>query len=78
VLGLRLIECAEIVAGLEGLSAQQVFGTVDAQKLQSSMTLFLRAWPDERAFSRVLDRCFDGEPDLMTDRILRERVDGEH
>ncbi len=32
------------------------------------MTLFMRAAPDEPLFSRVLDRYFDGHPDLATDQ----------
>src|SRR3954469_23069401 len=43
VLGPRLIECASILAQLQGRSAEQIFGTVDAQKLRSSITLFARA-----------------------------------
>lgn len=43
VLGPRLRECAQIVAGTAGRSAQQVFGPVDAMKLRSSMTLFAAA-----------------------------------
>ncbi len=43
VLGPRLRECARIVAGTTGRSAQQVFGSVDAMKLRSSMTLFAAA-----------------------------------
>jgi uncharacterized protein (DUF1810 family) len=40
VLGPRLRECARIVVGAEGRSAEQIFGSVDAMKLRSSMTLF--------------------------------------
>ena len=43
VLGPRLIECAGIVAGTEGRSAERIFGPVDAMKLRSSMTLFAAA-----------------------------------
>ena len=43
VLGPRLRECARIVAGTEGRTAEQVFGYVDAMKLRSSMTLFAAA-----------------------------------
>jgi uncharacterized protein (DUF1810 family) len=69
VLGPRLIECAEIVAGqTEGTTAQQIFGAVDAQKLHSSMTLFLRAAPGQPVFADVLDRYFGGRPDVATDQ----------
>jgi len=70
VLGPRLLECARIVAATRGRSAVQVFGGIDAQKLRSSMTLFLRAAPDEPVFAEVLLRFFDGVADAATDRLL--------
>jgi uncharacterized protein (DUF1810 family) len=70
VLGPRLVECAGIVASTHGSSAEQIFGGIDAQKLRSSMTLFLRANPDEPSFRQVLDRYFEGEPDPATDARL--------
>ncbi|MGN6676903.1 MAG: DUF1810 domain-containing protein [Streptosporangiaceae bacterium] len=70
VLGPRLRECARILAGLKGRSADQIFGSVDAMKLRSSMTLFHRAAPDEALFSQVLTRYFDGIPDHATDAML--------
>jgi uncharacterized protein (DUF1810 family) len=70
VLGPRLRECARAVVGLEGVSAQEVFGALDAQKLRSSMTLFVRADPDEPLFQQVLDRYFEGVPDPATDALL--------
>ena len=47
VLGPRLRECARVVAGAEGRSAERIFGPVDAMKLRSSMTLFAAAEADE-------------------------------
>jgi len=70
VLGPRLRECASIVAGSRVASAEDMFGPIDAVKLCSSMTLFLRADPNTPVFSRVLDRWFDGEPDPATDARL--------
>jgi uncharacterized protein (DUF1810 family) len=69
VLGPRLRECAGVVADLPP-GAEAVFGGVDAMKLRSSMTLFLRAAPDASEFQRVLDRHFGGAADPMTDQIL--------
>lgn len=43
VLGPRLIECARILTGLTGRTAEEIFGATDAMKLRSSMTLFARA-----------------------------------
>jgi uncharacterized protein (DUF1810 family) len=48
----------------------QIFGGIDARKLHSSMTLFLRAAPGESVFSDVLDRYYDGAPDPATDQLL--------
>lgn len=70
VLGGRLIECAEIVAGLQGLTARAVFGEVDAQKLHSSMTLFNCAAPDEPLFTQVIATYFDGVEDQATTQLL--------
>jgi uncharacterized protein (DUF1810 family) len=70
VLGPRLLECARAVAAHTGVSAVRIFGGIDARKLQSSMTLFLRADPAEPVFQEVLDRYFDGTPDPATDRLL--------
>ena len=70
VLGPRLRECAGVVATTEGKSAEQIFGSLDAMKLRSSMTLFHRADPDEPVFRQVIDRFFDGVPDAATDALL--------
>ena len=70
VLGPRLVECATIVAGLAGRTAEQIFGGIDAQKLRSSMTLFLHAAPGEPVFRRVLDQYFGGKPDPATEQRI--------
>ena len=67
VLGPRLIECAEALTNVHGRTAEQILGGIDAQKLHSSMTLFMRARPDERLFQQVLDEYFDGLADPATD-----------
>jgi uncharacterized protein (DUF1810 family) len=66
VLGPRFIECARVLAATDGASATGIFGDIDAVKLRSSMTLFAAAAPDEPAFSEVLGKYFDGEPDKAT------------
>lgn len=70
VLGPRLLECCGIVATTTGRAAVDIFGAIDAQKLRSSMTLFLRAAPAEPVFQQVLDRYFDGQPDEVTDALI--------
>lgn len=66
VLGPRLRECAEVVAGSRAPSADALLGGIDATKLRSSMTLFARAAPEEEVFRRVLSRFFDGREDPET------------
>ena len=69
VLGPRLVECAEIVAGHREKTAEQIFGGIDAMKLRSSMTLFAAADPDQPAFADVLEQFFAG-PDPETLRRI--------
>jgi uncharacterized protein (DUF1810 family) len=75
LLGPRLIECAHILEVSVALSAAEIFGPVDASKLQSCMTLFLRAAPTEPPFASILERYFAGVPDRNTDRLLRSQGD---
>ncbi len=70
VLGPRLIECARILCELEGKTAQDIFGGIDAIKLRSSMTLFARADPSNPVFGQVLGAYFGGVPDQATERLL--------
>jgi uncharacterized protein (DUF1810 family) len=73
VLGARLVECAGIIAALHGLSAERIFGVIDAMKLRSSMTLFARAAPDQEVFPEVLAIYFDGVADTATEALLDEQ-----
>ena len=70
VLGPRLAECTRILEELPGHDAGRIFGGLDAQKLRSSMTLFLRAAPAEAPFGKILRQYFGGAPDPATDRLL--------
>ena len=85
VLGPRLAESARVLTEVAGRSAEQIFGSLDAQKLRSSMTLFLRAEAADAddtdagrtdaggtgsLFAQVLRQYFDGQPDPATGRLL--------
>ena len=67
VLGPRLIECVDLVLKTPAANPEHIFGEIDALKLHSSITLFLRAAPDEPRFANVLDQYFGGLPDAATD-----------
>ncbi|THJ66493.1 DUF1810 domain-containing protein [Arthrobacter echini] len=66
VLGPRLLECVHALLNLEGNDPVEVLGGIDARKLQSSMTLFNLAAPQELWFKAVLDRYYGGAEDLAT------------
>ena len=70
VLGPRLTESAAILASQRSCSAEQIFGGLDAQKLRSSMTLFMRAAPGEPVFRQVLDQYYGGVPDPATEQRI--------
>jgi uncharacterized protein (DUF1810 family) len=74
VLGPRLRECAAIVAGTEGRSAEAIFGPVDAMKLRSSVTLFAAVGDENEdtvnLFRIVLSKYFGGVPDDATVKRL--------
>lgn len=73
ILGRRLRDAAR--AALEapvGLRAEEIFGSIDAMKLRSSMTLFHRVASDEPLFGAVLRRYFDGVEDEATLELLGE------
>jgi uncharacterized protein (DUF1810 family) len=70
VLGPRLLECVRVLAELDGVQAEEILGPLDALKLRSSMTLFLRADPGQPLFRAALDRYFAGRTDGATEALL--------
>lgn len=70
LLGPRLRECTEAVNAHQYLSATAIFGTVDAMKLKSSMTLFDYIAPHDELFGRCLAQYFDSIRDQRTLDIL--------
>ncbi len=72
VLGSRLIECTTLVLGVEGRTARDIFGGIDAMKFHSSMTLFSLCDAAPDVFSRALAKYFAGAPDLNTFRLLEQ------
>ncbi|HET9161035.1 MAG TPA: DUF1810 family protein [Caulobacteraceae bacterium] len=66
LLGDRLRACVEAVLGHRDRTAEQIFGSTDALKLRSSLTLFAWAAPNEANFRRALDIFYGGQPDQNT------------
>jgi uncharacterized protein (DUF1810 family) len=70
VLGLRLIECTELVNNVQGKSLRQILGSPDDMKFHSSVTLFSLIEPRRSVFEQALDKYFDGELDSKTIAIV--------
>ena len=68
-LNYRLKEICETVLNLQSDSILKVFGKVDSMKLQSSMTIFDLASPDD-IFTKVLDKWYGGQRDSLTLKLL--------
>ena len=72
VLGPRLIAFTRKVLAHRGRSAEAIFGSVDAMKFRSSMTLFEAVQPAPSLFSEALDAFFAGDRDAATlERLAR-------
>ena len=69
LLGERLRECTAAVLTHE-VRAEEMLGSIDAMKLQSSMTLFECARVEDPLFGKCLDRFFEGRRDTATLRLL--------
>ena len=79
VLGPRLIECTQLVNAIEGRSAEDIFGEIDAMKFRSSMTLLAKAipahaTPETPIFTEALKKYYAGEFDPLTTAYLRQRA----
>jgi uncharacterized protein (DUF1810 family) len=70
VLGVRLLECTDLVLQAVSADAEAIFGPTDALKLRSSMTLFRRAAPEASRFAAVIERFFQGVDDPRTVALL--------
>mgnify|MGYP003575470184 CR=1 FL=1 len=70
VLGARLRECTRLVNNVSNSSIVEIFGSTDAMKFRSSMTLFDEATGDNEVFRFALEKYFDGNPDERTLALL--------
>ena len=71
VLGRRLVECCNALYQVDpGRTAEQIFGSLDAMKLRSSLTLFAVARPANILCDLLLNRYFGGSRDERTLELL--------
>jgi uncharacterized protein (DUF1810 family) len=73
ILGSRLRECVAVLLATTERTAEAIFGSTDAMKLRSSMTLFHRAAPGDPMFRKALDHYYAGIADAATDALLLGR-----
>ena len=66
VLGSRLAECTQLVNAVENRTIEQIFGSIDAMKFRSSMTLFSLVAPKSAPFREALEKYFAGQADPLT------------
>jgi uncharacterized protein (DUF1810 family) len=71
----RLIEITTELLNHTDETATEIFGSIDAMKLRSCMTLFEKVTGEE-LFGKVLDAFFDGRRDEMTLRMLEDEASG--
>jgi uncharacterized protein (DUF1810 family) len=69
LLGFRLRECVAALQALPDTNAEAVFGSIDALKLCSSLTLF-NAAGDDPLFATALHRWFES-PDAKTLKLVQ-------
>jgi uncharacterized protein (DUF1810 family) len=70
LLGLRLVECTQLVNQVEGRAIREILGSPDDLKFRSSMTLFARAAKDATVFNDALRKYFNGQADPLTLNLL--------
>lgn len=69
VLGERLRICTQAVLDAKGRTAEQIFGAIDCNKFQSSMTLFAIAAGAGSIFEAALKKFFNGQICVLTTRL---------
>ena len=60
ILGKRLIEITEEILFIRDKTAREILGSPDDLKLKSSLTLFHVIQAENKLFSSVLEKYFDG------------------
>lgn len=70
LLGIRLQECVALLLQINGKTAYQILSTPDDMKLQSCLSLFSLASPEEPSFKEALAKYYEGEMDVRTIQLL--------
>ena len=71
VLGVRLLECTQLVNQIDGHSIEQIFSAPDDLKFRSCMTLFAALQGAPPPFRTALAKYFGAVPDPLTIAALQ-------
>ena len=66
ILGSRILEITEAFLSIDNKTAYEILGKTDEFKIQSSMTLFDLIQSENKLFSSVLDKYFNGNRCKLT------------
>ena len=78
ILGRNLYEITTAMLGIDGKSAREILGDIDALKFRSSMTLFDFVCPND-IFSDALQKYYSGKADEWTLKMLKTgEMQSEH
>ncbi len=77
MLGRNLNEICEALLALKIDDPHAVFGSPDDMKLLSCMTLFEQADPENKVFSKVIEKFYHGRRDRKTLEILQNEIPPE-
>lgn len=72
VLGPRLVEITKELLELDTDDPVDVFGDIDALKLNSCMTLFDYVSDDENVFSEVIEKFYNDQKDEKTLQLIKK------
>lgn len=70
ILGNHLHEICDVLLNLNQNDPVRIFGSVDAMKLKSSMTLFACISEKDSLFQQILNQYYHGERDSLTLNLL--------
>lgn len=70
VLSERLHDAVGLAMRHRDRGPREIFGSIDAAKFRSSLTLFKLAAPEDPLFGEALDAFYDGVPDARTRELL--------
>jgi uncharacterized protein (DUF1810 family) len=70
LLGARLLECTQAVLTHRERPPEEIFGSIDAMKFRSCMTLFEAVTDAPEPFGTALEAFYEGGRDPVTSRLL--------